>query len=80
MNGSVVDRGPLGDEVLHEAAVVVGVEVEAVSDRVGDVDAVHPDVTGEADVEEVRERLLADDRQLQQPPGWRSAGAASCVP
>ena len=62
----VVDRRPLGDEVLHEATVVLGVEVEAVAERVGDVDAVHPHVAGEADVEQVGDRLLADDGQVEQ--------------
>ncbi len=61
----VVDRRPLGDVVRHQPTVVLGVEVEPVSEGVGDVDAMHPHVAGEADVEEIRNRLLADDGQVE---------------
>src|SRR5207245_3503320 len=57
-----VDRRPLRDDVADEAAVVVGGEVHRPVDRRVDVDAMGPDVTGEADVEEVLEGCPTDGR------------------
>ena len=55
-----VGAGPLGDDVGDDATVVVGVEVDRFAGRGDKVDAVHPHVAGEADVEQVRQRLTTD--------------------
>src|SRR5712691_11822780 len=74
-----VDRCPLRDDVADEAAVVVGGEVHRpVGGRV-DVDAMGPDVTGEADVEQVLERRPTDGRtegERQVPSRGRGAPPA----
>ena len=61
--GLAVGARPFGDDVGDEPAVVVGIEVERLAGRPRQVDAVHPDVAGEADVEEVGDRLAPDRRR-----------------
>src|SRR4051794_4353513 len=48
-----VDAGPFGDDVGHQASVVIGGEVHRPADGRVNVDAVGPHVTREADVEQV---------------------------
>ena len=50
-----VDARPLADDVGDETAVVIGGEVHRPVDSRVDIDAVRPDVAGEANVEEVLE-------------------------
>ena len=72
--GLAVGARPFGDDVGHDPAVVVGIDVERLGRCPGQVDAVHPHVAGEADVEEVGERLPADrGREVEQgKPGDRA--------
>ena len=68
--------GPFGDDVGDEAAVVIGGEVHRPVDGGVDVDAMGPDVTGEADVEQVLERGPTDrrtERERQVPRRGRGA-------
>ena len=66
--GTVEDEGerlavggrPFGDDVGEDASVVDRVVVGFDGDGVGDVDPVSPHVAGEADVEQVRQRLTSD--------------------
>src|SRR2546423_5354825 len=79
LEGPAVDARPLGDDVTHEAAVVVGGEVHRAVDGRVDVDAMGPDVAGEADVEQVLERCPTDgrtERERQVPRGGRGAPPA----
>ena len=74
-----VDARPLGDDVGDEATVVIGGEVHRPVDGGVDVDAMSPDVTGEADVEQVLERGPTDrraerDRQVPQPGAGYATG------
>ena len=74
-----VDAGPLGDDVGDEAAVVIGAEVHRAVDGRVDVDAMGPDVAGEADVEQVLERRPTDgrtERERQVPRRGRGAPPA----
>ena len=75
---------PLGDDVGHDPAVVVGIDVDRLGRGPSQVDAVHPHVTGEADVEEVGERLPADrSREVEQGKpgdGTREPGAGAQRP
>ena len=70
---------PLDNDVGHDPGVVVGIDVEWLGRCPSQVDAVHPHVTGEADVEEVGERLSADrSREVEQgkpADGTREPGA-----
>src|SRR5580704_10089410 len=50
-----VDACPLADDVGDEPAVVIGAEGHRPVDGLVDVDAMGPDISGEADVEEVLE-------------------------
>src|SRR5580704_8423258 len=57
-----VDGRPLGDNVGDKAPVVLRRQLHRPGGGAADVDAVTPDVTGEANVEEVLEGLPADGR------------------
>ena len=48
---------PFGDDVGHDATVVVGGRLEGTVDSSAQVDTVHPHVAGKADVVEVADRL-----------------------
>lgn len=62
-----VGAGPLRNDVGDEASVVSGIDVEFGTGGAGDVYPVHPDVAGEADVEQVRDRLTSlPARQIEQ--------------
>src|SRR3954470_3601277 len=58
--GPAVAPGPLGDDVRDDPAVVLRGQLRRDARRPGDVEPVHPHVTGEAHVEEVADRLPAD--------------------
>src|SRR5580692_9996528 len=65
-----VNRGPFGNDVGDQAAVVAWREVHRPAGRLSDVDAVAPDVAGESYVEEVLKRLPANrraERERQVP-------------
>ena len=79
--GLAVRAGPLGDDVGDDAAVVIGVDVECLGRRPGQIDAVHPDVAGEADVEEVADRLPSYGcGEVEQRGAGRWAAAGGRVP
>src|SRR5580698_8269135 len=65
-----VDRGPFGDDVGDQAAVMACREVHRPAGRTTDVDAVTPDVAGKSHVEQVLKRLPANrraERERQVP-------------
>jgi hypothetical protein len=79
-----VAPGPFGEDVGDDASVVLGRELRVRAGRPGDVDAVHPDLAGEAHVEQVPQRLPADadtepgaDGQQRQRADRRGHPAAS---
>ncbi len=73
--GLAVGGRPFGDQVGHDPAVVVPVEVEGGAGGPSQVDPVHPHVASEADVEEVGERLATDRRrQVEQGESGKRAG------
>src|SRR6266542_3085350 len=57
-----VDRCPLTDDVGDEPSVVVGCDVHVAAGGLADVDAMSPQIAGEADVEEILEAHPADRR------------------
>jgi hypothetical protein len=56
-----VAAGPLGDDVGHDAAVVLGRQHEVAPGGAGGVDAVHPCIAQVDDVDQVAEGPLLDD-------------------
>jgi hypothetical protein len=58
--GLTVGARPFGDDVGDDAAVVVGVEIERLGRCPSQVDPVHPHIAGEADVEEIGDKLAAN--------------------
>lgn len=48
---------PFSDDVGDDASVMLGCDIEGAADGPAQVDAVHPRITGEADVVEVAKRL-----------------------
>ena len=70
--GIGVCRCPFSDDVGYEASVVLSGGIEGAADGSAQVDSMHPDVAGKADVVQVTERLPQSSVESEewQCPDW----------